>query len=86
MRKRYGRVFRSNDSIAGELFHIADRDLVEEMFKWKPAAYEVAEPRQTMEPVVGPASLLLLDGDRHMRMRKLMLPRSTARRSRTTPS
>jgi len=74
MRKRYGRVFRSNDSIAGELFHIADRDLVEEMFKWKPAAYEVAEPRQTMEPVVGPASLLLLDGDRHMRMRKLMLP------------
>ncbi len=74
MRKRYGRVFRSNDSIAGELFHIADRDLVEEMFKWKPASYEVAEPRQTMEPVVGPASLLLLDGDRHMRMRKLMLP------------
>jgi cytochrome P450 family 135 len=74
MRKRYGRVFRSNDSIAGELFHIADRDLVEEMFKWKPTAYEVAEPRQVMEPVVGPASLLLLDGDRHMRMRKLMLP------------
>ncbi len=74
MRKRYGRVFRTNDSIAGELFHIADRDLVEEMFKWKPAEYEVAEPRQTMEPVVGSASLLLLDGDRHMRMRKLMLP------------
>jgi len=74
MRKRYGRVFRSNDSIAGELFHIADRDLVEEMFKWKPTAYEVAEPRQTMEPVVGSASLLLLDGDSHMRMRKLMLP------------
>lgn len=74
MRKRYGRVFRSNDSIAGELFHIADRDLVEQMFKWKPTAYAVAEPRQTMEPVVGPASLLLLDGNRHMRMRKLMLP------------
>lgn len=27
-----------------------------------------------MEPVVGPASILLLDGARHMRMRKLMLP------------
>lgn len=74
MRKRYGRVFRSDDSIAGELFHIADRDLVEEMFKWKPAEYDVAEARQVMEPVVGPASLLLLDGNRHMRMRKLMLP------------
>jgi len=74
MRKRYGSVFRSNDSIAGELFHIADRDLVEQMFKWKPAAYNVAEPREIMAPVVGPASLLLLDGDRHLRMRKLMLP------------
>src|SRR5688500_20082162 len=27
-----------------------------------------------MEPVTGPESILLLDGDRHMRMRKLMLP------------
>jgi cytochrome P450 family 135 len=74
MRKRYGGLFRSNDSIAGELFHVADRDLVEQMFKWKPPEYNVAEPREIMEPVVGPASLLLLDGDRHMRMRKLMLP------------
>ena len=27
-----------------------------------------------MEPVTGPSSILLLDGERHMRMRKLMLP------------
>ncbi len=74
MRRRHGGVFRSNDSIAGELFHIVDRELVEQMFKWKPSAYTVAEPRQVMEPVVGSASLLLLDGDRHLRMRKLMLP------------
>jgi cytochrome P450 family 135 len=74
MRRRYGSVFRSNDSIAGEMFHVADRALVEQMLKWKPSDYNVAEPRRVMEPVVGPASLLLLDGDRHMRMRKLMLP------------
>lgn len=74
MRDRYGGVFRTNDAIAGELFHIADRDLIEEIFKWKPAQYNVAEPRQVMEPVTGPSSILLLDGARHMRMRKLMLP------------
>jgi cytochrome P450 len=74
MRRRYGRLFRTNDSIAGELIHVADRDLVEQMFKWKPADYNVAEPRQLMEPVVGASSVLLLDGQRHMRMRKLMLP------------
>jgi cytochrome P450 len=74
VRERYGRVFRTNDAIVGELFHIADRDLIEQMFKWKPAQYNVGEPREVMEPVAGPASILLLDGERHMTMRKLMLP------------
>src|SRR5215210_9058727 len=74
MRKRYGPLFRTNDVIAGPMIHVADRALVEQMFKWKPAQYRVAEPRQVMEPVTGPESILLLDGDRHMRMRKLMLP------------
>jgi cytochrome P450 len=74
MRRRYGPVFRSNDAIVGPLIHVADRALIEEIFKWKPAEYNVSEPRQVMEPVVGPASILLLDGTRHMRMRKLMLP------------
>lgn len=74
MRKRYGKLFRTNDSIAGELFHVAERELVEQVFKWKPADYNVSEPRQVMEPVTGPSSILLLDGERHLRMRKLTLP------------
>ena len=74
VRRRYGSVFRTDDAIAGELFHIADRDLIEQMFRWKPADYTVAEPREPMAPVTGPSSILLLDGARHMRMRKLMLP------------
>ena len=74
MRRRYGPVFRTSDAIAGELIHVADRALIEQMFKWKPAQYNVSEPRQAMEPVTGPTSLLLLDGERHLRMRKLMLP------------
>jgi cytochrome P450 len=74
MRKRYGRLFQTNDVLAGPMIHVADRALIEQMFKWKPAQYRVSEPRQVMEPVTGPESILLLDGDRHMRMRKLMLP------------
>jgi cytochrome P450 family 135 len=74
LRGRYGGVFRTNDAIVGEMFHIAERELVEQVFKWKPAQYNVGEPRQVMEPVTGPSSILLLDGARHMRMRKLMLP------------
>ena len=74
MRERYGPVFRTTDVIAGEMVHVADRELIEQMFKWKPAQYNVGEPRQIMEPVTGPSSLLLLDGAHHLRMRKLMLP------------
>ena len=72
--KRYGPIFRSRDALMGEVFHIADREVVEQIFKWKPAEYSVGEPRQVMEPVTGPSSVLLLDQDPHMRMRKLMLP------------
>ena len=74
MRRRYGSVFRTNDAIAGPLVHVADRALIEQIFKWRPADYNVSEPRQVMEPVVGPSSILLLDGAHHLRMRKLMLP------------
>ena len=74
LRKRYGSVFRTNDTILGAVFHVADHKLVAQMFKWKPTEYSVGEPRQIMEPVTGPSSILLLDAERHMRMRKLMLP------------
>ena len=74
LRKRYGGVFRTNDALGGELVHIAERELIEQIFKWKPAQYNVAEPRQVMEPVTGPSSILLLDAQRHLRTRKLMLP------------
>jgi len=74
MRDRYGAIFRTKDAIGGELFHIADRQLIEQVFKWKPTQYNVGDPRQVMEPVTGPSSILLLDGERHLRMRKVMLP------------
>ena len=74
MRRRYGKLFRTDDAIVGPLVHVADRDLAERIFKWKPAQYNVAEPREVMEPAVGRTSLLLLDGQPHLRMRKLMLP------------
>ena len=74
MRERYGKVFRTNDVLVGHLTHVGDRELVEQMFKWKPAEYNVAEPREIMEPAVGATSILLLDNRPHMRMRKLMLP------------
>ena len=74
VRRRHGPIFRTNDAIAGEVFHIAEHELIQQIFKWKPPSYNVGQPRQVMEPVTGPSSILLLDGEQHLRMRKLMLP------------
>ena len=74
MRERYGSIFRSNDAIVGEMFHLAERELIQQVFKWKPAQYNVGEPRRMMEPVTGSSSILLLDAEHHLRLRKLMLP------------
>ncbi len=73
-RRRYGPLYQTNDAIIGQTFHIADRDLIEQIFKWKPDQYRVGEPRAIMEPVTGRSSVLLLDGAEHLRHRKLMLP------------
>jgi cytochrome P450 len=72
--RRHGAVVRTHDAIVGEVFHIADRELIEQMFRWKPDRYRVGEPRDLMAPVTGHSSILLLDGAPHMRMRRLMLP------------
>ena len=69
MQRRYGGVFQSNDAIAGETFHIAERDLVEQMFKWKPAQYNVGEPRQVMEPVILSRARLAAPRDKSERTR-----------------
>jgi cytochrome P450 len=74
LRAKHGPVFRTNDLIAGPLVHIADPALVAKMFRWKGDDYSVAEPREPMAPVVGRSSILLLDGARHMRSRRLLLP------------
>ena len=74
LRERYGPVFRTNDALLGEVFHICDRELVEQMFKWKPGDYNVGEPRQVMEPVTGPSSILLLDEERHLLRLKAIVP------------
>src|SRR5439155_384737 len=45
-RKRYGPVFRTHDAIGGRVLHIADRELIEQMFKWKPGDYNDGKPRR----------------------------------------
>jgi cytochrome P450 family 135 len=72
--RRYGDVFTIR--IGGEppWVMLAHPDAVREVFKGDPAVMHAGKANLVLRPLVGHASVLLLDGPQHMRQRKLMLP------------
>jgi cytochrome P450 len=72
--RRYGDVFTIR--IGGEppWVMLAHPDAVREVFKGDPAVMHAGKANLVLRPLVGHASVLLLDGAPHMRQRKLMLP------------
>jgi cytochrome P450 len=58
----------------GPIVLLADPPAVKEVFTGDPAVLRAGEGNAPLEPVVGPESLLLLDGSKHLRRRRLVLP------------
>jgi cytochrome P450 len=58
----------------GLLVALCDPAAVKDVFTGDPAVLRAGEGNRPLEPVVGPESLLLLDGPRHLRRRRLVLP------------
>ena len=76
-RRRYGPVFTVEVWGFGKLLIVADRDLIKEAFTGDPQVLHAGEGNSIeglFELGLGPNSLLILDGDRHLRHRRLMLP------------
>ena len=71
---RYGDVFTMR--IGGEppWVMLAHPDAVKEVFTGDPAVFHAGKANLVLRPLVGHASVLLLDGPPHMSQRKLMLP------------
>ena len=71
---RFGDVFTIR--IGGEppWVMLAHPDAVKEVFTGDPAVMHAGKANLVLRPLVGHASVLLLDGPRHMAQRKLMLP------------
>jgi len=71
-RRRYGQTFTLRVLGAGELVFISDPPSIKRMFS---GPTRLPHGRTLiLEPVVGPRSILLLQGDQHLRRRRLMLP------------
>lgn len=58
----------------GTTVHLADPGAVKEVFRGDPEVFRAGETNAILEPLLGRQSLLLLDGESHLRTRRLMLP------------
>jgi cytochrome P450 len=72
--RSYGECFSMRLPDLGKIVLFSHPDAIREIFTGDPDALRAGEANAVLEPGVGPASLLLLDGDAHMRQRRLMLP------------
>ena len=74
-RRRYGDVFSLSFPGFGRMIYLADPALVKQVFTGDPATFHAgAANARALEPILGKFSLLTLDGEDHMRQRKLLLP------------
>src|SRR5215217_5711613 len=73
-RERYGDVFTMRIGTEPPWVMLAHPDAVREVFTGDPEVLHAGKANLILRPLVGHASVLLLDGPEHLRQRKLMLP------------
>lgn len=72
--RRYGDIFSLDVWPFEPLTVVADPDEVLRIFRGDSDLLRAGEGNSILEPIVGPRSLFLLDGDAHLRRRKFVLP------------
>jgi cytochrome P450 len=70
----YGDVFTVRMSGFGTGVYVVDPDAIRELFTGAQSDLRAGEANSFMQPVLGPHSVLVLDGAEHLRQRKLLLP------------
>jgi cytochrome P450 len=72
--RRYGDVFTVRFVVFGTGVYVADPEAIRELFTGDQSDLLAGEANSFMSPVLGPRSVLVLDGPEHLRQRKLLLP------------
>jgi cytochrome P450 len=73
-RARYGKRFTVRLPLTPPFVTITDPAEVQQIYTAPPDVLHPGEGARVLQPIVGPNSVILLDGDAHMEQRKLMLP------------
>src|SRR3954451_13339350 len=71
---RYGDVFTVRYVAFGTGVYVADPEAIRELFTGDQSDLLAGEANSILEPVLGPHSVLVLDGPEHLRQRRLLLP------------
>jgi cytochrome P450 family 135 len=71
---RYGDVFTVRFLTFGTGVYVADPEAIRALFTGDQSDLHAGEANSFLEPVLGPHSVLILDGREHLRQRKLLLP------------
>jgi cytochrome P450 len=71
---QYGDVFTVRFPVFGTGIYVADPAAIRELFTGDQSDLLAGEANSFMAPVLGPNSVLVLDGPAHLRQRKLLLP------------
>lgn len=71
---RYGDVFTARFLGFGTGVYVADPDAIRSMFTGDQSDLLAGEANSILEPILGPHSVLVLDGPEHLRQRRLLLP------------
>jgi cytochrome P450 len=72
--RRYGDCFTVDTIIFGREIEIVHPDLIRRIFTGDPDVLRAGEANSILGPLLGPRSVLLLDGAEHARQRKLLMP------------
>jgi cytochrome P450 len=71
---RFGDMFTLKIANEGDWVVTSDPDAIKQVFTGDPRLLHAGEANRILLPVLGPNSVLLLDDERHLSQRKLMLP------------
>src|SRR4051794_7500729 len=72
--RRYGDMVTLRDSIIGEMVYVSDPELINSIFRADPDKFRSGGESRGLEVMIGRSSLLMLDGEPHMRKRRLLTP------------
>jgi cytochrome P450 len=73
-RRRYGNAVTMSTLFDQGFVMVFDPELVKQVFRGAPGQLHAGEANALLGPIVGERSVLLLDGEQHLRHRRLLLP------------